>query len=336
MHFLVDPIVLCLPEPTAKPDQIEYFFEYLANWREFIQKKGNKFYVTEECYYASVPRFPFPLDRTLIQECLRNAGDTLDATTVSAACMCFAENFPSWPCFEAEVSLPDLLVHLETMCLAPDLVERTPSEIAEFFQETFGYVAYSKEIDGNHIASALYLLTYPVNGSNRIEIGVTVADDKGEHKVETHLPIVETPEDIRRHESLTDIWEDTKQAIDWAKDKAHISEELSPYTVGKNFNLSLKRHHFHDTNDSNLERCFEKIAQLLAGHKMKNNQHLKNAKDTEVDGETWKAWRLRITSGGGDAYRLHYWTNGSNYVFSNVVKKDVNDDEIDDIRDIVS
>ena len=55
-----------------------------------------------------------------------------------------------------------------------------------------------------------------------------------------------------------------------------------------------------------------------------------------MDDETWSAWRLRITSGRGDVYRLHYWTNGSNFVFSNVVKKDDDDDKIDDIKYIVS
>ena len=257
MYFLVDPIVLCLPEPTATPDQIEYFFTYLNNWSEFIREgQSNKFYMTEECYYASASRFP-PLDLDSIQECLRKAGGTLDANTVSAACMCILQNFPSWPCFEEDVSLPALYVDLETMCLDPDLVERTPSEISEFLQVTFGYVAYSKVIDKNDIASALYLLTYPVNGSNRIEIGVTVEDDKEKHEVETDLPIVETPDDWLRHASLKDIWENTDQAINWARLELEIDpgKKLFPYTIGPGFNQSLEQYHF-PTRPDWLEQCF--------------------------------------------------------------------------------
>ena len=342
MYFLVDPIVLCLPEPTATPNQIEYFFQYLNNWSEFIREgQGNKFYMTEECCRVSASKFPYPES---IQGYLQNAGGTLDASTVSTACMRILHNFPSWPFFEEEVCLPELLVYSDTMCLDPDLVRRIPSEIAESLRETFGYVAYAKKVAKHDIASALYFLTYPIDGSNKIEIDVTVEDDDEEHEVKTDLPIVESPGDLIQHKSLTDIWEDTEQAIEWVKSKVdiNIEQQLSPYTVGPDFNQSLERCQF-PTHSNRLEQCFQKIAQLLRNKKIRDNYALRTGagpndpqRKEKVGDNTWSACRLRITQGSGSVYRLHYWKNKSRYVFSNVVDHD-NDYNICTIdEDIVS
>ena len=341
MYFLVDPIVLCLPEPTATPNQIEYFFQYLNNWSEFIREgQDNKFYMTEGCCQVSASKFPYPES---IRGYLQNVRGTLDANTVSSACSRILQNFPSWPFLEEEVGLPkllvDSLVDSDTMCLDPDLIRRTPSEIAKPLQETFGYVAYAKEIANHDIASALYFLTYPINGSNKIEIGVTVLIEEGVqevktdlHEVETDLPIVESPEDLLKHKSLIDIWENTEQAIEWAKGEMNINIGSFPYTVGPGFNQSLENCQF-STHSNRLEQCFKKIAQLLSGEHIKENYALRTGpagnnpqRTTVVGKKIWSAWRLQITSGRGSVYRLHYWKHQSKYVFSHVV--DHNDHNI--------
>ncbi len=335
MYFLVDPMVLCLPEPTATPNQIEYFFQYLNNWSEFIRKgQDNKFYMTEECCQVSASKFPYPES---IRGYLQNVRGTLDANTVSSACSRILQNFPSWPFLEEEVGLPkslvDSLVDSDTMCLDPDLIRRTPSEIAKPLQESFGYVAYAKKIANHDIASALYFLTYPINGSNKIEIGVTVLIEEGVHEVktglhevETDLPIVESPEDLLKHKSLIDIWENTEQAIEWAKGEMNINKGSSPYTAGPGFNQSIENCQF-STHSNRLEQCFKKIARLLSGEQI-HSYELRTGKgpnnpqqETKVDGETWKACRLRITEGRGSAYRLHYWENDNKYIFSDIVNK---------------
>lgn len=328
MYFLVDPIVLCLPEPTATPNQIEYFFQYLNNWSEFIREgQGNKFYMTERCCEASAQKFPW--DRKLVQNLLINAGGSLDATTVHIGCQRVLENCSGHPFFEEAVDLPALLVHSDRMALDPDLVARIPSEIAEALRETFGYVAYAKEIAEHDIASALYFLTYPVNGSNKIEIGVTVENNEEiEYEVATDLPIVATPEDLLKHKNLTDIWEDTEQAIEWAKGEMNINRGSSPYTVGPRFNQSIENCQF-PTHFNRLKQCFQKIAQLLTNTKIRENYELRTgagANDPQitriVGDNTWSAWRLRITGGHRSVYRLHYWKNESKYVFSHVVDHD--------------
>lgn len=329
MHFLVDPIVLCLPEPTATPNQIEYFFQYLNNWSEFIRDgQDNKFYMTEGCCQVSASKFPYPES---IQGYLQQGG-TLDAPTVSAACMRILQNFPSWPFFEEEVCLPELLVDPDKMCLDPDLIRRIPAEIVESLQETFGYVAYAKKIAKHDIASVLYFLTHPVDGSNKIEIDATVEDENRVHEVKTDLPIVESPEDLLRHQKLTDIWENTERAIEWAKGEMNINTESSPYTVGPGFNQSLEKCQF-PTHFNRLKQCFEKIAQLLSGEHIKDNYALRTGpagnnpqRTTVVGKKTWSAWRLQITSGRGSVYRLHYWKHQNKYVFSHVV--DHNDHNI--------
>ena len=327
MYFLVDPMVLCLPEPTAQPDQILSFFSYLENWSEFIREgQGNEFYMTKKCCEASVQKVPW--DRTLIQNLLIKAGGSLDANTAYISCQRVLENCFGLPLFEEAVDLPkslvDSLVDFDTICLDPDLIRRTPSEIAEALRETFGYVVYAKEIDKHDIALALYFLTYPVNGSDEIEIAVTI-EDKKEYKVKTDLPIVESPTALLRHQNLTDIWQNTEQAIEWAKNKENIDpkQKLSPYTIGPNFNQSLEDCQF-PTHDSRLEQCFKKIARLLADQKLKNyplrtGKGANNPqKKTKVNGEVWKAWRLRIKE-RNDPYRLHYWKHKNKYIFSNVV-----------------
>lgn len=196
MYFLVDPMVLCLPEPTAQPDQILSFFSYLENWSEFIRGgQGNKFYMTKTCCEVSAQKVPW--DRNLIQGLLNDAGGSLDATTAYSSCQRVLENCFGLPFFEEAVDLPAWLVYSHTMSLDPDLVESIPKEIAEALRETFGYVAYAKKIAKHDIASALYFLTHLVNGSEGIEIDVTVEDEKEKkYKVETDLPIVETPNDL--------------------------------------------------------------------------------------------------------------------------------------------
>ncbi len=113
------------------------------------------------------------------------------------------------------------------------------------------------------IASVLYFLTHPVDGSNKIEIDATVEDENRVHEVKTDLPIVESPEDLLRHQKLTDIWENTERAIEWAKGEMNINTESSPYTVGPGFNQSLEKCQF-PTHFNRLKQCFEKIAQLLS------------------------------------------------------------------------
>ena len=325
MHFLVDPMVLCLPEPKSEPDQILSFFSYLENWSEFIRGgQGNEFYMTKKCCEVSVQKVPWDLN--LIQGLLNDAGGSLDATTTYSSCLRVLENCFGLPLFEDAVDLPELLVYSDTMSLDPDLVKSIPAEIAEALRETFGYVAYAKKIAKHDIASALYFLTHPVNGSDEIEIGVTVEDEKEKkYKVETDLPIVETPEDLLKHKSLTDIWEDTEQAIEWAKGEMNINTGSSHYTVGPGFNQSIENCQF-PTHFNRLKQCFEKIARLLSEEQIKDNYALRTGpagnnpqRTTVVDKKTWSAWRLQITSGRGSVYRLHYWKHQNKYVFSHVV-----------------
>ena len=267
---------------------------------------------------------------------------------------------PVGPHFEKIVALPidTFAFDVSDMRLNPDLVGRVPIEIAESLQTTFAYVAYAKEIDNNSdnnpIVSNLLFLTHPVANSNEIEIDVHLliddldVDDSGEWQhAQTNLPIVGTPKDLLRHRSWTDIWEDTRQAIDLAvifhKDNDPIPKDiqLSPYTVCPGFNDSLQNCQL-PTNPNLLGQCFRKIAHLLSGKTMRNNHQLRTGpggnnpqQEKELGENKWKAWRLRLTGGRGDAYRLHYWRSGDQYILSNVIRKNDNNVTICDIDEEV-
>ena len=332
MHFLVDPIVLCLPSETATSDEISYFIQHLIDWNEFItiNQGDDEFCITETCYRALYNAGRYPLQDSM-KKLINRSDSFMNANDIYNACRQIIES-ACWPSFEEKVELPGLLVDCDEMILAPNVVERIPSEIAGSLQETLGYVAYAKEIVKHDIALDLYFLTYPLNNSNKIEIAVTVEDAKqngyNKHKVETDLPIVESPEDLRKYKSLKDIWKDTEQAIEWAKGKMNINTGVSHYIVGPEFNQSLENCQF-PTHFNRLERCFQKIAQLLTNEKIRGNYELRTGEGandpqiTEIVGDsTWSAWRLRITEGRGAVYRLHYWKNEGKYVFSHVVDKD--------------
>ena len=333
MYLLVDPIVLHLPESTATPNQINYFFTNLRKWNQFIRiNQGNhEFCMTQVCRYALGAAYP---SRNSLEDLItRTKNCVFDANTGYSACQYLLTAFAGWPHFEQIVALPldNFAFDDDDMCLDPDLVRRAPTEIAESLQETFAYVAYAKEIDKNPIASDLLLLTHPIADSDKIEIDVhLLVDDPDEwQQTQTDLPMVGTPRDIARLKGLTQIWADTKQAIDLAKDQVGIGtdKKLSLYTVGPEFNDSLQDCQF-PTHPHLLDQCFEKIAQLLAGESMSSDYALRagegpnDKQRTQKVGEsTWKARRLRITGGKGAVYRLHYWHSDGEYVLSNIVPK---------------
>ena len=65
MYFLVDPIVLCLPdENTATSEEIENFIEHLIIWSNFIENKKDdnqfQFCITENCYMALYEENRYP------------------------------------------------------------------------------------------------------------------------------------------------------------------------------------------------------------------------------------------------------------------------------------
>ena len=341
MYLLVDPIVLHLPEAAATSDQINYFFTNLYNWNKFIRtNEGNHtFCMTQVCRLALGAEYP---SRNSLQSLITRADNCVfDAHTGYGACQYLLQAFAGWPLFEQMIALPldAFAFDDEDMSLAPDLVGRVPTEIAESLQETFAYVAYAKEIDNNPIAADLLFLTQPVKNSDKIEIDVHLLIDDSEvddsdewQHAQTDLAIVGTPEDLLRRSDLTDIWEDTRAAIDWQiikyRTNGTIKEDtqLSRYTVGPEFNDSLQDCHF-PTHDNRLKRCFEKIAQLLTGN-IWNYDELRtgpNANDPQrtktVADRVWSAWRLYIT-GGGNAFRLHYWYSEGEYILSNVVTHD--------------
>lgn len=336
MYLLVDPIVLCLPEGTATSEEIDVFVEHLMIWNEVVRDHpdDDQFCMTEECYDALVQANRYPY-RELMNDLIDNRRDLphIDGKSAYRACQQIIEG-ACWPSFEKIADLPLGEFVTDKVELDPDLVKRIPREIEKSFRETFGYIAYAKEIRKSIIASDLLLLTHPIK-EDKIAIDITLlvgSDDLHSVKVETDLPIAETPQDLARLKGLTQIWDKTEQAIALVKSKAGIGpgEKLSPYTVGPEFNDSLGACQF-PKHSSRLDRCFEKIAQLLAGKSMLDDYPLRTGagpndpqREQTVGKITWKARRLRITSGSGPVYRLHYWTTGNKYIFSNVVSK--NDD----------
>ena len=367
MHLLIDPIVLCLPKSTKQTD-IDDFVQYILAWSAFLTDNRNTFYITQECDRALCQ---YPLD------CFRNRPDTItsrvqDRSTILRASGRIINYFLKPNHFLQIENLPELLVYCDEIGLNPDLVERTHDEFtqricevgeltptsadivqkaAESLQEAFGYVAYAKEICQHPILSNLLFLTHPINGnSDKIAIKAPLETQDGElPPVTTDLSIVGTPEDLLRLRNLTDIWEDTGQAIDSAKDPLGTSTDkrLSPYTVGPGFNQSLQDCQF-PTHPNRLDRCFKKIARLLTEtlpqQEQRNTREHKPLfegrdrngiqKTVKISGRAWTAWRLRIT-GGGNAYRLHYWYSDGEYILSNVVPHDgVNIDAIN--KSIVS
>lgn len=331
MYFLVDPIVLCLPNEEATSDKIEDFIQHLMDWNEFIttNQDDDKFCISQTCYDALYRTGRYPLRKDM-HELIDSRSDlSFNAQDAFLACQQIIES-ACWPTFEEAVSLPlkEFDIDSKGVCLDPDLVGRIPQEIKQSFQETFGYVAYAKKILENCIASKLHLLTHPIEEKDKkakiaIDITLLIGDDFSQ--VKTDLPLVESPEDLLKYKSLTDIWEDTEQAIEWAKADAKININTRDlYTIGPKFNQSLKNCQF-PTHPNRLNQCFKKIAQLLTNQDM-NPSPLKtgeggNQIEQKVRNSTWKAWRLHITEGPGAVYRLHYWKNGNNYVFSNVVSK---------------
>ena len=164
MYLLVDPIVLCLPENIAESEEIEDFVEHLIIWSEFIRndQDDDQFFITANCYEALVQENRYPYRESMMA--LINGRDDLpyDGNTAYMACQRIIES-ACWPNFEDIVNLPldQFDFDIDTVHLDPDLVERIPQEIEKSFRETFGYVAYAKEIDQNVIASNLLLLTHP-------------------------------------------------------------------------------------------------------------------------------------------------------------------------------
>ena len=335
MHLLVDPIVLCLPENTATSEEIGAFVKHLIIWNEVVRDRleDDQFCITQKCFDALIQANRYPYQEFMMP-LIDGRQDDLpyDGNTAYMACRQIIEG-GCWPSFEEIVDLPVGEFDSSTVNLDPDLLERIPPEppeIKESFRESFGYIAYARGIQQNTIASNLLLLTHPID-ENRIAIDIeltVIADDNlNEVKVETDLPIAETPQDMLRHRNLTDIWEDTRQAIDWAVIHHEENEQISPYAVAPGFNDSLGDCQF-PMHSSRLDRCFEKIAQLLAGKSMSDDYELRTGEgpgdpqlEQKVGTITWKARRLRITSGSGAVYRLHYWTAGNEYIFSNVVSK---------------
>jgi len=332
MHLLVDPVVLCLPEQTAEPDYIEQFFEFLSDWSQLIRVQQDvvedQFFISETCCLALIDSQRYP-EFYLMERLLASGDVPFDAITAYRACRRIIENLPY---FEERASLPDLLVYCDSMSLNPDLIRRISQPIiADSLRETFGYVAYAKEVSQHPIASDLILLTHPVRDSEVLMIGVTLESNQdGECELETDLPIVETPEDLYRVKGLQKIWQDTGKAIGWAVDdlkrKRHIGRraKLAHYLVAPEFNQSLSKCQFYTRPDL-LAQCFLKISRLLMleSHRSTSVNHpLRDGRngppiERTISGRKWGAWRLYIT-GGKMGFRLHYWWSEGEYVLSKV------------------
>ena len=336
MYLLVDPIVLCLPDQRATSDQIAHFIKHLIAWDKFIRNdSADQFCITARCYSALLDAGRYPSPKLMARLIDKRTDLPVNGNDVYNACRRIIET-ACFPSFEDIVDLPLDEFDSGTVNLDPDLLERIPPEIKESFRKTFGYVAYAKDIQNNTIASNLLLLTHPIEEDKiAIDINLLVIDDDNlnQVRVETDLPIAETPQDLLKLRNLTDIWENTRQAIDWVQDKHNINaDEKSTYTVSPEFNESLEKCQFH-THPPLLNQCFQTIALLLAKKRIQDNQQFRTSKggnskqvEIKVGENTWKAWRVRINKSSGAEYRLHYWRHGDKYFFSNVVSKN------DDIR----
>ena len=349
MYLLVDPVVLCAPRPTEQA-KMDDFVRYIVDWGDSLTDDRNTFYITQECDYALCQH---PLDFLRFRP-HDVKSDIYDSTTISNAATQITNYLLKPNHFLKIANLPILEVFCDELDLDPDLVKRTRKEFtkrisevgelnptstavvqqaAESLQEALGYIAYAKEICQHPILSKLLLLTDPINkNSDTVVINAILKTEAGElPPVETDLPIVKSPEDLLRHTDLTEIWENTRYAINRAvvlykADKSIDQDaQLSSYAVHPGFNQSLQECQF-PTHSDRLTQCFRKIAQLLTGE-IQNKNELRTAAPTtapqreeKVNGRDWKAWRLQITK-GGDAYRLHYWHSNGEYVLSNVVAK---------------
>ena len=349
MYLLVDPFVLCAPRPTEQAE-MDDFVRYIVDWGDSLADDRNTFYITQECDYALCQH---PLDFLRFRP-HDIKSDIYDSITISNAATQITNYLLKPNYFLKIANLPILWVFCEDLNLNPDLVTRTRDEFikrisevdeltpevadtvqraAESLQEALGYIAYAKEICQHPILSKLLLLTYPINeNSDTVVINAILETGGGAlPPVETDLPIVKSPEDLLRHTDLTEIWGNTRSAINRAVvlHKANKTidpdAQLSSYAVHPGFNQSLQECQF-PTHSDRLTQCFGKIAQLLTGG-IQNKNELRTAapptapqREEKVNGRDWKAWRLQIMR-GGEAYRLHYWHSDGEYVLSNVVAR---------------
>ena len=136
MYFLVDPIVLCLPDENAASNDISDFIQHLMDWNEFITtNQGNyKFCISATCYEAldRTDRYPF---QNSIKNLIDNRSDLyMNANDIYNACRQIIES-ACWPSFEEAMSLPleEFAIDSEEVCLDPNLVDRIPQEIKQSF-----------------------------------------------------------------------------------------------------------------------------------------------------------------------------------------------------------
>ena len=334
MLLLVNPMVLHLPGHGASSKDIRYFFNNLVTWNSFIRENpdSHEFCMSQVCRDALGSAYPsYTGLKTLIKE---SGTKGFDASTVNAACRSLLKVLTDDSHLEVKIGLPAGGVRFKGMCLNPNLVACLPANIAKSLKETFAYVAYDKKISKNPITSDLLLLTHPIK-KDKIGIDITLSVSSGYRPVKIILPIVGTPHDLLRHRKLATIWKDTRLAIDRAviilrgiTPSPHLKHgSLSPYAaVCPGFNASLENCGLGTTQGLPvLETCFKKIALLLLGQHFHDNYRLKHGGaggagplTKIIDGNTWDAWRVRLTR----YYHLHYWLCGNEYVLSKVVTDD--------------
>jgi len=330
MDLLVDPILLTLPDLTSGTEACLHFIEQLSVWSQEVRAKRHEFFLSETCVEALYRSGRLPEMHTLRSLWKRAGVYEVDCKTAFLACRRVLENLPY---FEARVQIHDQPVHLDRVKVTPDLLGRLQEPITAAFRKTLGYVVYAKEESQHPIAIDLILATHPIKNDTGAQIEAVVGTNSGKRTLTTDLPLVETPEDLVELEDLGEIWEDTKQALQWALNnlirKRYFERDvrLAPYDVAPEFNQSIRHNHF-DSRPDLLAQIFLKVALLLGGyyphtdgkkhHRLGEKRKGKPIRaQNGSSGKSWEAWRLWITQ-GKLGMRLHYWWRDGQYVLSKV------------------
>ena len=332
MHFLIDPVVLTLPERTADEETILRFVENLHAWSAMFRRKDSNFFVSQAYIDVLYEMSLFPTERSLRSLFLRAEVESIDPKTVLNACSRILSNMPF---FEERVEVAEhVAVYHDQVEVDPDLIKRLQEPVASAFRDTLGCVAYAKEELAPPLMAEMYLVTHPVDGPSASIEAKVETNDKGTIHLETEFPLLTAPEHLIRIQGIQQVWHDYPKAVDWAIDDlrctqhlpADQAQELAPYVFAPEFRDSIERYGFHNRVDI-LASLYRSIAQLLTRlippQSTAYNHLLRDVQCNRRDhaGRIWEPWRLWITR-GKPAVRLHYWCHKGYYIFSRVVVHD--------------
>lgn len=321
MDMLVDPVVFALPAIEETDEVRMQYIHHLVCWNDELRTSNHNFFVSEACILALYDSERYP-SMDALQNLWSFVGEeAIDYRDVFRACK---RLFMNTPYLEDRVSeLREVIVDRAGVQVRPDLILRLQNPIASAFRETLGHIAYARVTVTDSVASGMLLVTHPVNGNSLARINAPIESKVGSQIFEADVVLVSEPDDLLALISLSEIWQDTKQAIQWARQKmireknlAHDSQMYS-FKTAPSFNKSIQKYHY-ERRPNQLIQIFRKCVLLLSDnlpYDKQTHHGLGQPNPHRVNG--WLAWRLHIT-GSPVALRLHYWRRENDFIFMQV------------------